>query len=317
MSHLQFVNELREGEYVHTQLAIRKKYGIREYRNRFGKFFVLEAGDRTGSILVKYWGRDTETTEKLYEELKEGDVIEVTGNYRKDEQTYISVDADYDSFMKIESYDSSRFVPVSENRENTIKEILKIIESVDEVYMSKLLELFFKNDSFLHDFEFAPGSAYGAYSYLGGLAEHTLNVTKACAALAEIYNLNRDFLITAGVLHDIGRIESYEVDTSIKMRDRAKLLGHTVLSYQIVEEKMREIVDFPEDTRDALLHAIIAHHSPIVDNVPQRIRTREAYILFYVDMLDLSLKEFETEGEDEWSYSKKLGREIYTGTLQK
>jgi len=71
-------------------------------------------------------------------------------------------------------------------------------------------------------------------------------------------------------------------------------------------------VDFPSDLKAQLLHAIISHHSPIVDNVPQRIRTREAYALFYADMTDLSMKEFEG-GEEEWIYSRRLGREIFLG----
>jgi 3'-5' exoribonuclease len=108
-------------------------------------------------------------------------------------------------------------------------------------------------------------------------------------------------------------MHTYEVDTTIKTGTRGKLLGHTVLSYNMVEEKIREIIDFPEEKKAMLLHAIVSHHSPIVDNVPQRIRTREAYVLFYADMIDLSLSEFGDEGDEEWIYSRKMGREIYLG----
>ncbi len=308
-----YVKDLKDKDYVNIQLVIRRKYGIRDYRSKFGKFFVLEAGDRTGNVLVKYWGRDVENTEKFYEELKEGDVIEVQGTFENDDTPYISVDAEYDSLRKLENYDPKRFIESGKNIDEIMGKIMGYVESVREVHLSKLLDLFFSSERFLDEFRDAPASISGAYGYLGGLAEHTLNVTMACEALAKIYSLDRDFLVTAALLHDIGRMDSYEVDTTIKMKNRAKLLGHTVISYNMVEEKIREIVDFPSDMRDRLLHAIIAHHSPIVDNVPQRIRTREAYILFYADMIDLSLKEFEVEGEDEWQYSRRMGREIYLG----
>ena len=312
---MKYVKDLVDGESVDILLAVRKKLGLREYRSKFGKYFVLEAGDKTGSILVKYWGSDEKLTEELYQSIKEGDVIEVKGTYQKDNTPYISVDSEYEDLEIVKNYTPERFVPKTENISRTMEEIYRIIEKVEDVHLSKLLDSFFSDENFVEEFQNAPGSSSGPYAYIGGLAEHTLNVSKLCDRISEIYSLNRDLLLTAAILHDIGKIEAYEVDTSIKTRDSAKLLGHTVLSYNMVEAKIREIVDFPQTLKEQLLHAIISHHSPIVDNVPQRIRTREAYILFYASMLDNSLKEFEMEGE-EWAYSRRMGREIYLGLEQ-
>lgn len=312
---MKYVKDLVDGESVNILLAVRKKLGLREYRSKFGKYFVLEAGDKTGSILVKYWGSDEKLTEELYQSIKEGDVIEVKGTYQKDNTPYISVDSEYEDLEIVKNYSPERFVPTSENISRTMEEMYRIIEKVEDVHLSKLLDSFFSDENFVEEFQNAPGSSSGPYAYIGGLAEHTLNVSKLCDRISRIYSLNRDLLLTAAILHDIGKIEAYEVDTSIKTRDSAKLLGHTVLSYNMVEAKIREIVDFPQTLKEQLLHAIISHHSPIVDNVPQRIRTKEAYILFYANMLDNSLKEFEMEGE-EWAYSRRMGREIYLGLEQ-
>jgi len=312
---MKYVKDLVDGESVNILLAVRKKLGLREYRSKFGKYFVLEAGDKTGSILVKYWGSDEKLTEELYQSIKEGDVIEVKGTYQKDNTPYISVDSEYEDLEIVKNYSPERFVPTSENISRTMEEMYRIIEKVEDVHLSKLLDSFFSDENFVEEFQNAPGSSSGPYAYIGGLAEHTLNVSKLCDRISKIYSLNRDLLLTAAILHDIGKIEAYEVDTSIKTRDSAKLLGHTVLSYNMVEAKIREIVDFPQTLKEQLLHAIISHHSPIVDNVPQRIRTKEAYILFYANMLDNSLKEFEMEGE-EWAYSRRMGREIYLGLEQ-
>jgi len=309
---MKYLNELKDGDYVHIILAVRKKFGIRDYKSKFGKYFVVEAGDKTGNVLVKYWGNDERLTEEIYNNLKEGDVIEIKGTYQKDTQPYISVDAEYDEFMKIESYDKRRFIPALENIDEIIEKILRQVEEVENEHLSKLLDLFFSDDEFLGKFKESPYSSYEIYAYMGGLAEHTLNVTNLCREMASIYGLDKDFLITAALLHDIGKVDAYEMDTTIKQRDETKLLGHTVLSYNMVESKIREIVDFPQELKNRLLHAIISHHSPIVENIPQRIRTKEAYILFYADMVDLSLREFEG-GEEEWQYSKRLGREIYLG----
>ena len=309
---MKYLSELVDGENVVLHLAVRKKFGIREYRAKFGKYFVIEAGDKTGNAIIKYWGNDDRLTERLYNDINEGDVIELRGTYQKDSQLTISVDAEYDYIKKIENFDKDRFVPALENIDEIMQDIQKFVESVENEYLSQLLNFFFSQDGLLEQFKEVPWSSYEVYAYIGGLAEHTLNVTKICDAMAKTYNLDRDLLITAALLHDVGKVDSYEIDTTIRQKDRAKLLGHTVLSFNMVESKIREIVDFPSDLREKLLHAIISHHSPIVDNVPQRIRTKEAYVLFYADMIDLSLREFEG-GEEEWQYSKRLGREIYTG----
>ena len=309
---MKYLNELKDGDYVHIILAVRKKFGIRDYRAKFGKYFVIEAGDRTGNVLVKYWGNDENRTESLYEEIGEGDVIEIKGAYQKDTQPYISVDAEYDDFRKVENYDKRRFIPSLENMDEVMKELFGWVERVENEHLSQLLDKFFSDEEFVENFRESPYSSYEIYAYMGGLAEHTLHVVKICERMAEIYGLNRDLLITAALLHDVGKVGAYEMDTVIRQRDETKLLGHTVLSYNMVESRIREIVDFPQDIKNQLLHGIISHHSPIVDNIPQRIRTKEAYILFYADMMDLSLKEFEG-GDEEWQYSKRLGREIYLG----
>jgi 3'-5' exoribonuclease len=309
---MKYLSELKDGDYVHIILAVRKKFGIRDYKSKFGKYFVVEAGDRTGNVLVKYWGNDEKLTEEIYNDLKEGDVIEIKGTYQKDTQPYISVDAEYDEFKKVASYDKRRFIPALENIEEVMEEIMQRVEEVENEHLSKLLDLFFSDDEFIENFRESPYSSYEIYAYMGGLAEHTLNVVNLCKEMAHIYGLDRDFLITAALLHDVGKVGAYEMDTTIRQRDETKLLGHTVLSYNMVETKIREIVDFPTNMKNHLLHAIISHHSPIVDNIPQRIRTKEAYVLFYADMIDLSLKEFDG-GEEEWQYSKRLGREIYLG----
>ncbi len=311
---MKFVSELQEGDEVTIQLAVQKKLGLRDYRNRLGKFFVIEAGDRTGSIIVKYWGDNDDETIALYDGIQEGDVVEITGECRVDNfSKTLNVNPGRGYIKKVREYDSGRFLEKEEEIDEVMKELMKYVESVKETHLSKLLDLFFSSSSFVENFREAPGSTSGKYAVLGGLAMHTLNVTRTAQHLGKIYNLNVDLLTTAALLHDVGRMYIYDVDTSIRTGMKGKLLGHTVLSYNMVEERIREIVDFPDEMKAMLLHAIISHHSPIVDNVPQRIRTKEAYILFYADMIDLSMSEFVQEGDEEWTYSRKMGRELYTG----
>jgi len=236
---MKFLSELRDGETVTIHLVVKKKYGLRQYRNRLGVYFVLAAGDKTGTVLVKFWGVDDRDTERIYREIEEGDVIEVHGTFQQDMRPSISVDGEYGYIKKISSFDPSRFIPSSDRIEENYQELMRILEEVEEPHLANLLDLFFQDEEFVEKFKEAPWSSSEVYSYLGGLLEHTLHVALLCRDMAKIYGLNRDLILTAAALHDVGKIEAYEISSGIIQRSEAKLLGHTVIGYSMVESRSR------------------------------------------------------------------------------
>ena len=57
----------------------------------------------------------------------------------------------------------------------------------------------------------APCSRGGHHAYLGGLLEHTVAVaTLAVEACALHPRLNSDLLITAALLHDVGKVREFD-----------------------------------------------------------------------------------------------------------
>lgn len=88
-----------------------------------------------------------------------------------------------------------------------------------------LVRHFFLNPSFRAAFEHAPAARDHHQNYPGGLLEHTLNVVSLALALADAYAgpgrpgltfnqqilpIDRQALIAGGLLHDIGKIETYK-----------------------------------------------------------------------------------------------------------
>ena len=54
-----------------------------------------------------------------------------------------------------------------------------------------------------------PATPEGHHSYAGGLLEHTVAVATLCRDAAELHRrLRRDLLLSAALLHDIGRTRS-------------------------------------------------------------------------------------------------------------
>jgi len=76
----------------------------------------------------------------------------------------------------------------------------------------KKLLLHFLNDSQFTDHFFqAPAAKNMHHAYLGGLLEHTLNVVRLADVVAGLYSsIDRSLLIAGAMLHDIGKIGTYE-----------------------------------------------------------------------------------------------------------
>ena len=93
------------------------------------------------------------------------------------------------------------------------KEILNTIDEVQDEFLKKLLTDILIEGPYKNKFFIAPGAKSIHHAYRGGLAEHTLQVLNAALKLVEAYEkevkINKDLIITAAILHDLGKIECY------------------------------------------------------------------------------------------------------------
>lgn len=322
------VKDLKEGDSIRAMYAVRSKEPLREYRNREGKYFFFVVGDKTGDIMVKYWGgKDPEKTENVYASLKVGDVVELSGEVEYDKYTdrlVIRFNEDTHTLRRCspEEYDVSDFLPTTQSdTEALYTRLLQRAIKIENPHLRHLVMLFLDSPEFAEKFRKAPGSATHHYNYIGGNLEHTLNLIELCDTIADQHpELKRDLLITAAILHDIGKIPGYEYTTSIDLSTPGKFLGHVNLSYTMVKEKIEEIDDFPEDLAVQLYHIILTHHSGDSERYStRRFKTPEACAFYHANLTDTIIQEFiqavnqESGGEDDWTYSRTLGHQIYTG----
>jgi len=151
-------------------------------------------------------------------------------------------------------------------------------------------------DSLLADGDFrealrrAPCTRGRHHAYLGGLIEHTVAVaTLALEACALHPRLDSDLLVTAAVLHDVGKIREFDLGAEIALSDEGALLGHLTLGQQMISERVAALGSFPADKLLALLHCVLGHHGP--DGLPgKRFRSAEALALYRLNALDAAVK---------------------------
>ncbi len=167
------------------------------------------------------------------------------------------------------------------------------IDSVTDPDYDALLAGFFGDAAFLESFIAAPAAKLYHHAYLGGLVEHTVAVAEMCEFVAQQYGrVDRDLLLTAALLHDVGKTQELCYETVIDFTDAGRLLGHVIQGVTLVSEQAKEVRSFPEAKLQQLLHCIASHHGELEWGSPKRPKTIEALILHHVDNLDAKVKGF-------------------------
>lgn len=190
-------------------------------------------------------------------------------------------------------YNPADYLPCStKNIEEMYQQFLKIIETVNNRYLKSLLQKFFVEDTeFAAEFKKHSAAKTIHHSFIGGLLEHTLSVTNMCDYFAKAYPvLNRDLLLSAAMLHDIGKVYELSSFPQNDYTDKGQLLGHIVVGYELVSDKIKEIEGFPEKLGRELKHCILAHHGELEYGSPKKPALPEAFAINLADNADAKLE---------------------------
>lgn len=190
-------------------------------------------------------------------------------------------------------YDEGEYLPVSEKNIDTMyEELLGFISSIENKNLKQLLSSFFIEDKdFAASFKKNSAAKSVHHSFIGGLLEHTLSVTKLCNEYTKLYPiLNRDLLITAAIFHDIGKTKEISKFPTNDYTDEGQLLGHIVIGYQMVDDAIKKLDGFPEKLGNELKHCILAHHGELEYGSPKKPAIIEAVALNFADNTDAKLE---------------------------
>jgi 3'-5' exoribonuclease len=98
--------------------------------------------------------------------------------------------------------------------------------------------------------------------------------------------LNSDLLITAAIVHDLGKTREFTYGAEIAVSDEGRMLGHVELGLEMLRERSRSL---PREEWLALSHCVLTHHGG--DRAPaRRFASAEALALYRINALDASIK---------------------------
>jgi len=175
-------------------------------------------------------------------------------------------------------------------------DLRELISTVQDPHLRELLEAILGEDAptWPH-FRDAPAAKHYHQAYRHGLLEHSLTVAQAVSAISATFpGIDRDVAVTGGLLHDIGKLDAYQVrDGAIEMSDEGRLYGEIPLGYYRVRSLIESLEAFPAQTAQALLHIILSHHGSLEHGSPVIPCTREATLVHMADNLGGRLGSFD------------------------
>ena len=297
---LQTVATLRCDDDVNAVFACTRKE--RQISRSGAPYLTLELRDSTGAILARAF-RDADVLAGRFER---GELVRVRGRVQRFRDE-LQIDARTIERAQGEDADPSRFLPTAyRDREELEGFVEHLAREVYDPALKALLERLLGDEALREQIRTAPcslpgqiasgqaGAARGGrspsahHAYLGGLLEHTVAVATLALEVCALHpRLDRDLLLTAAIVHDIGKTREFTYGAEIQRSREGTLLGHVELGLRVIAEHAPAALD--GERRLALEHCVILHHGP--DQASgQRFASPEALALYRLNALDAQVK---------------------------
>lgn len=308
-----YLKDIKQGEKISSSFLVAEKNMA--FSLKGSPYLTVKLKDKTGEVDGKVWDNAVEFNQQF----KKGDVIAIDGrvNTYKNTLQISIISIKKCDWKEVEPTD---YLPGAEGDVNAMfDEILTHVEAVQNDALRNLLYAFFKDEKTARLFKRAPAAKGFHHTYLGGLLEHSLSVVRLLTKIAEHYPwLDKDLLITGGLLHDIGKIYEFSYDQLIEYSDEGRLIGHIVMGVEMIDDKIAAIPGFPPQLSLELRHIILSHHGEFEYGSPKRPKTMEALAVHYMDDLDAKLNAFKSftgttnNADSDWTtYNRFFERYLY------
>ena len=306
-----FVTELLSEQTITSFFLVHEK----EVRNtREGRAYLrMELGDRSGTVEARMWDQ----FEVVAKDINRDDFVKVQARvevYRNRPQlSVIQV-----RIAKPEEIDIADYLPHTPfDVEKMWADLLGYANSLQNPWLKKLVLQVITEPTTEKCYKRAPAAKVMHHAYMGGLLEHVIGLCGLAKVIAGHYDeLDVDLLLTAAILHDVGKLDELCYERAIGYTTEGQLLGHIILELETVTRAMDKIEGFPAPLKTVVQHLLISHHGEYEFGSPKLPMIREALVFHYMDDLDSKMAAIRSalatpSGDDEWSsYSSALGRKF-------
>ncbi|HBG27544.1 MAG TPA: hypothetical protein DDX75_10660 [Phycisphaerales bacterium] len=311
MGHI-FINQLQGGTTIDDVYMISQP--ILRSTTRGDLYIAMFVGDRTGKVNGRIW----QATEELFNSLPKEGFAHIRGR-SEIYQNAMQIVGDRITAVPAEKVDINDYLP---RTEKDIKQMwddtVKIVSEIKNPFLKSLVNQFVNDKEMMKNFCTAPGGTANHHNYIGGLLEHTNNMLNTAKAIMPFYPQLQSDMVLAGIfLHDMGKTQELTYKMAFGYSDSGQLLGHIVLTVNMVEKKAAELTEVNREIIECLEHIILSHHGQYEFGSPKLPMTAEAFLVSFLDNIDAKINQvtgkIENEpGDSNWTaFVKGLDSKIY------
>ena len=301
------VRDFIDGCDVAQPLLVRE---VEVRRRRDGaEYLKLVLGDRTGSVSAMVWDEVPQVRDRC----RLGEIVHVSGRYSLHPRYGPQLGLQELRAVAHGEYDVDDLVDgPPRSLEQMEADLRGLLATIQNPHLRRLLIIVFGESSpTWAAFREAPAAKYYHQAYRHGLLEHCLTVAQAVSAISATFpGVDRDVAVTGALLHDIGKLEAYQMEGgTIAMSDDGRLQGEIPLGYYRVRRAIERL--------DGFVHIILSHHGSLEHGSPVVPCTREATLVHMVDNLGGRLGSFDRIEKElpagaQWSsFDKGIGGGAY------
>jgi 3'-5' exoribonuclease len=288
----QTVATLRVDDAVDAVFACTRKE--RQISRAGTPYLTLELRDSTGGILARAF-READVLAGRFER---GQLVRVRGRVQRFRDE-LQIELRAIEVAEGEDADPARFLPTAYRDRDELEGFLEhLAREVYDPALKALLEALLGDAPLREQLRTAPctlpgqagtgRASSGHHAYLGGLLEHTVALATMALELCTLHpRLDRDLLLSAAIVHDLGKTREFTYGAEIERSREGALLGHVQLGLRVIAEHAPAALD--GERRLALEHCVMLHHGPDASS-GQRFASPEALALYQLNALDARVK---------------------------
>jgi 3'-5' exoribonuclease len=292
----QTIATLRAGEAVDAVFACTRKQRL---QTRTGDpYLALELRDASGSMTARAF-RDADLLAGTFER---GDLVRARGRTERF-RGELQLALERIERVELDDQNASQFLPVSRRDLDELEGFFEhLVRELYDPPLRALLDAILADQDLRAELCRAPCSLPSSpsarsstgssahHAFLGGLLEHTVAVATLAIELCAVHpRLDRDLLLCAALVHDIGKTREYDYGAEISLSQEGRMLGHIELGLRVIATHAP--ASLQGERRLALEHCVLAHHGDRNGVTPsQRPATAEALALQRLNALDAGVK---------------------------
>lgn len=190
-----------------------------------------------------------------------------------------------------ETWDATAYLPRStRSAEELTGSIHDAVESIESPELKDVLRAVIADPLVAERLPQWPAAKTRHHAWLGGLAEHTVEMLQIAERVARVFpQLDRDLLLAGVVLHDLGKLEELDLQASIVYSDAGNLEGHMVQGVRILDRALAA-TGCDGEIATLLRHLVLSHQGQLEYAAVTVPMLPEAIALHFIDQLSSQVR---------------------------